>query len=401
METTRQSYLDWLRMFAILGVLFFHSAMPFAAEESWHIRNKDESYLLTEFNFWLSRFRMPLLFFISGAVCHFILKKKTAGQFIALRFKRLFIPLVIGMLIIVPPQVYMERLVEGKYSSFLEFYPSIFSTGPYPQGNLSWHHLWFIAYLFIYDVLCAPLFVWLMSEKGKSFMQKLNFLSKGHWIYLLALPSIMQWTFMILQFNRTNDLLHDYTMLPYWLSFVFVGFLIVSHDALLQSLVRNRRSSLMVAFVATVIVNYLRWNSLEPWDAKLPGWESNPFTYLFLALFPTLAWSWVFALVGYGKKYLNSYHKIHDYCNPAVYPFYILHQTVIVILAYYVVQVSESILAKYLFLVTFSFVTSMLIYHTLIRPYSIMRFLFGMKAVKENMQTVTDTVKATPSPVTT
>ena len=93
----RLVWLDWLRVLAILGVLFFHSAMPFAAELDWHIKNKETSSLFLEFNFFLSRFRMPLLFFISGSVTFFMLKKRSIGQFIRMRFKRLFVPLIFGI----------------------------------------------------------------------------------------------------------------------------------------------------------------------------------------------------------------------------------------------------------------------------------------------------------------
>src|SRR5688500_12453044 len=106
-DTKRVYFLDWLRIFAILGVLFFHSAMPFATESDWHIKNDKTSELFLEFNFFLSRFRMPLLFFISGAVAFFMLKSKTTGQFISLRFERLFVPLLSGMLLVVPVQVYL------------------------------------------------------------------------------------------------------------------------------------------------------------------------------------------------------------------------------------------------------------------------------------------------------
>ena len=126
METNRQSYLDWLRCFAILGVLLFHSAMPFAAEEWWHIKNKENSELFAEFNFWLSRFRMPLLFFVSGAVSYFILQRKSAGKFVSMRFHRLMVPLIFGMLVVVPPQIYMERITQGFKGNFLDFYPAIF-----------------------------------------------------------------------------------------------------------------------------------------------------------------------------------------------------------------------------------------------------------------------------------
>jgi peptidoglycan/LPS O-acetylase OafA/YrhL len=88
-------------------------------------------------------------------------------------------------------------------------------------------------------------------------------------------------------------------------------------------------------------------------------------------------------LVGYAKKYVDRPHRIHTYVNQGIYPFYILHQTIIVILAYYVVKVDESILAKYLFIVLVTFVLCVFIYHILIRPYNVTRVLFGMKPVKK------------------
>ncbi|WP_315824351.1 hypothetical protein [Paraflavitalea speifideaquila] len=92
-----------------------------------------------------------------------------------------------------------------------------------------------------------------------------------------------------------------------------------------------------------------------------------------------MAWSWVLTGLGYGKKYMNKRHKALDYINQAVYPFYILHQSVMLVLVYYIVQVQESILMKYLFTVGATFFVSMSIYHLLIRPFGVMRFLFGMK----------------------
>src|ERR1700712_3508216 len=111
-QTKRLAYLDWLRILAIIGVLFFHSAMAFT-EEKWHIKNSQQSPILLEFISWMHRFRMPLLFFISGTVSYFMLQKRSSGSFIAVRFRRLFIPLLFGMLVIVPPQVYMKRLTQG------------------------------------------------------------------------------------------------------------------------------------------------------------------------------------------------------------------------------------------------------------------------------------------------
>lgn len=376
--TTRQAYLDWLRILAIFGVLIFHSSMPFGAELEWHIRNKETSYLFLELVHWMHLFRMPLLFFISGTVSYFMLQSRTGGGFIGLRLRRLLIPVILGILVIVPPQIYLERVTQGFKGNFWQFYTNMFTTGAYPKGNLSWHHLWFIAYLLIYDIFFAPVFVWIISAKGAAFRKGLQWLAQGKRVYLLTVPGIAIFAALSLKFPETNNLVEDWCYFFYWLCFLLPGFLCIAQPSLMDSLERNRYTSLLVAFLSIVAINYLRWNDLQPWDT-LANWRHDPRTYAYLALKAVCAWGWVLAAIGYGKKYLDKPHPALSYLNQAVYPFYILHQTIIVILAYYVVQTSDTIGAKYLFIVITTFILSMGIYHLLIRPYPVSRFLFGMK----------------------
>lgn len=376
--SSRQAYLDWLRILAITGVLFFHAAMPYAAEYGWHIKNKETSSLLLEMITWMHRFRMPLLFFISGTVSYFMLQKRSSGSFIGLRFRRLFIPLLFGMLVIVPPQVYMERLKNGYSGNYWQFYPTIFTTGSYPKGNLSWHHLWFILYLLLYDILCAPLFTWLISQRGKTWLQYFSWIGRRQYIYLLAIPGILIYALFAVHFPETNDLIHDYAYLPYWLFFLLAGFVCIANPVFMDSLERNRRTSLTLALLSLIAINYIRWNDLSPWDV-IADYKHDVRTYLYMALSAVNAYAWVFTGIGYGKKYLNKPHPILNYVNNAVYPFYILHQTVIVILVYYIVKTTDTIGMKYWFTVLVTFVVSMGIYHVLIRPFAWMRLLFGMK----------------------
>lgn len=377
---TREPYLDWLRIIAILGVLFFHSAMPFVSEWKWHIKNEQTSNLLMECNFFLSRFRMPLLFFISGAVTYFMLRKRSTVQFIGLRFKRLFLPLVFGMLLLVPIQVYLERLTQGFKGNFLDFYPTVFTSGPYPQGNLSWHHLWFIAYLFVYDVLFAPAFTWCIKNRHRLFF--LHQFGRGARIYLLMLPSVIYFTGTVLIFPETHALIDDWCWNVYWLLFLVCGFCCMCIPSLLYSLERNRRTSLTFALIAILIINYFRWNDLDPaTDAP----DNMPATYAYLSLYPVVAWFWVFAAVGYGKRYLTKSVGSMPYINGALYPFYILHQTVIVLLAYYVVKTTDSIFLKYGFIVVVTFILTLLIYHLFIKPFTLMKLLFGVKQQREQL----------------
>ncbi|MDX2045402.1 MAG: acyltransferase family protein [Chitinophagaceae bacterium] len=383
-SSSRQAYLDWLRIAAILGVVFFHAAQPFVEGENWHITNKERSDLFSEFNFWLSRFRMPLLFFISGAVSYYMLIKYDGKYFIKQRFLRLMIPLLFGMLVIVPPQIYMERIASGYKGSYWQFWLTIFEGRPYPKGNTSWHHLWFILYLFVYDLISVPLFKWLLFGRGKRFTEeKLGWLAKGKNIYLLMIPSMVVYASMILKFPTSNDLVNDWAMLIYWYLFVILGYLVMCNQQLVESMVRNRRFSMLLAFGSLIFINYFRWNDIRPSQTLGENWQQHPLTYLYLAVYPLIAWSWIMMLVGYVKKYADRPHRIHKYVNEAIYPYYILHQTVIVILAYYVVQVQESVLAKNLFIVCLTFAVCFFIYHIFIRPYNIARVLFGMKPKKK------------------
>jgi glucan biosynthesis protein C len=387
--STRQAYLDWLRILSILMVFFLHSSMAYVEEWEWHIKNKETSNLLMEVNFWLGRFRMPMLFFISGTVTYFMMKSRTTGSFIGLRFRRLFIPLVFGILVIVPPQVYMERLNQGFKGNFADFYPSVFTTGPYPAGNFSWHHLWFIVYLFLYDILLAPAFKWSMSERGKERLSFFNKLALGKRIYLLMVPSVIIYTFMNLSFPETHDLIHDWSRHIYWIFFLLTGFTCINFPSLMDSLEKNRRTSFLLAFASMFIINYIRWNNIEPSDV-IPNWRSDWRTYAYIALFPLTAWCWIFTAIGYGKRYLNKKHSIQNYINEAVYPFYILHQTVIVIVVYYVTKSPDAVLAKFIFTFITSFAVIMFIYHLLIRPYPVTRFLFGMKPKKKETKRVVE-----------
>ena len=389
MKAARRYDLDWLRVIAIILVLYFHVAMIFTAEWDWHIKNNELSNLWLEFNFWLSRFRMPLLFFISGVGTFFALRKRSAKQYLKERHNRLMIPLVFAMLFIVPPQIYFERLFEGQsFTSFFQFYPSVFELIPYPEGNLSWHHMWFVLYLFVYSAIGLPIFLYLKSTKGKQFINKALWLTKSSNIYVLLIPSILIYTFWTVHWDRTNDLIHDWGWLPYWFSFFLIGYFIASHNKFWESLERNRQTSLKLALICIVIVNVLRWNEMEPWSIWGSSWGEHWVSYIYLIILGLNGWAWLLTFIGYGKKYLNRNSSILSYANEGIYPFYILHQTVIIVIGFYVIQVEEGIFAKYAFISTLSFALTVAIYHFLIRPYKYTRFLFGMKPNLERQKKV-------------
>ena len=121
-KNERHYYIDALRVIAILLMFFYHVSMVFVAEWGWHIKNTEQSRVLLEVNYWLSLFRMPLLFFVSGYISYLLLSQMHWVEFIWLRFKRLIIPLVIWTFVLVAPQIFFERKLQGINFTYLEFY---------------------------------------------------------------------------------------------------------------------------------------------------------------------------------------------------------------------------------------------------------------------------------------
>jgi hypothetical protein len=105
---------------------------------------------------------------------------------------RLLVPLVFGMLVVAPPQIYMERLFRGEQvGSFLQFWPTVLELKPYPAGNTSWHHLWFVAYLLMYSVAALPFFRWWRSERAATARIVVERFLAGAGIYLLGVPLVL------------------------------------------------------------------------------------------------------------------------------------------------------------------------------------------------------------------
>ena len=90
-QTTRLFYLDWLRVIAIFGVFLFHAVHPFDLT-AWHIKNAEQSQVVTFFIAFMFPWGMPFFFLLAGAGSWFALRRRTSGEFIRERFNRLLLP---------------------------------------------------------------------------------------------------------------------------------------------------------------------------------------------------------------------------------------------------------------------------------------------------------------------
>ena len=149
----------------------------------WHIKNNVIYEWFAVPMYFLNQWRIPILFVISGMGTYYALGKRSRKQFSRERLRRLGFPLLIGMLLIVPPQVYIERIAHAQFTGgYFDFWPSQAFTPVYPEGNLSWHHLWFLPYLLIFSLILVPIFYRLRKNPQNRFTNWIrNNMGMRHW----------------------------------------------------------------------------------------------------------------------------------------------------------------------------------------------------------------------------
>ncbi|MDE5422308.1 acyltransferase [Ancylomarina sp. DW003] len=366
----RRFDIDWMRILLILSVFIFHIGMFFNSW-GWHVKNNIELSGLNRTMEFMHYWRMPLLFFISGAGTFLALGSKTLATYAGERARRLMIPFLIGIFTLVPIQVYLEKFDE--YSSLWNFYTHMFE-GVYPEGNFSWHHLWFIIYLFFISIVAIPCIKWLRSEKSKALFAFIDNLSqKKGALLLLGLPILVSQ--MILRPywpESTHAFVNDWAYMMMYFLFFICGYIFAKSKAMYQSIIKQRYTSLFASILVTVFM-FNSFNLIS----------DNYWAYYFYGCNAILlAWFMGITAMGFCGRYMNFDSPFRKKANEAIYPFYLLHQPIILLVGFYMKDMDLPIGLKATVLCGSSFFMTVLIYLTLVRPFNFMRVVFGLKTLR-------------------
>ncbi len=368
----RRYDLDWLRVI-VFGLLILYHVGMFFVPWGFHIKNNVIYDWVTWPMLFLNQWRLPILFVISGMGTWYALGKRSALQFAGERIKRLLLPLVFGMLVIIPPQVYVERLAKGHFNiGYFDFWPALAFDGVYPEGNLSWHHLWFLPYLLLFSLVMAPLFFYLKNKSGNAYFRNLSAWISGFrpqliWLFL---PFYFAYTIMREFFPVTHDLINDFYTLYNYLLFFVAGFSLAGVGKPFWDKVQSNRRKLLIAGVLCFTIYMLMDRLIE--HTVIMHFIRNTFKVANI-------WLWILVCFGYAAQYLNRESKILRYANESVYPFYILHQSVMLVICYWLMDWEQGLLVKASLLIVGTFGISWLIYEFLIRRWRWVRPFFGLK----------------------
>ncbi|MFT4416427.1 acyltransferase family protein [Fredinandcohnia humi] len=364
---TRRYDIDWLRNFGILLLFPFHSARVFDHWDPFYVKSEELSWGLSYFISLTSFWFMPLLFWLAGSASWYALIKRSNSQYIKDRTDRLLIPLLFGVLFIVPIQGYMAILDhEGKVGSYLGFLPGFFTdfsdlSGYF--GTFSPAHLWFILYLFVLSLVSVPFFTFFKDKNREHKIERFNqFFSK---------PFVFISFFIVLAGMQALPAPGGQNPF-FFIVLLLIGFITSSHPAYQEMFNRIRFKALI-----SIIILVPTWLILVSLNR---GYEEFSGMDILVTLFRTFnMWVTLIVILGYGHKYLNVKHKAISYMNEAAFPVYILHQSVLTVVAYFILESKLGVYPSFFLIMLGTFVISVLMYEYMIKRIAVLRWLFGVK----------------------
>ncbi|MEV0621944.1 acyltransferase [Nonomuraea sp. NPDC050404] len=344
----RRNYIDWLRNLGILFLFPYHTARVFNDGASFYVKGEVNAFstVLVQLSYWF----MPLLFLLAGSASFYALKRRTAGRYVSERVSRLLVPLLFGVLVVVPPQAYyalrFHRDHQGSYADFLWTYFTDFSDWSEYEGGISPAHLWFILFLFLISAaLVRPMLA--LARRGYT----------PGWLRrpLPALLPVVPLTALscLPEVGGKNIFV--------FAAYFMLGFLIVTDDSIMDMIERWRPLFLALAVCGGAGV------------LMLGGQDGLPAT----AVRDLACWTALLTMLGYGRRHLNGGSKAVAYCNEAAFPLYVLHQTFLVAVGYHVLRHTDAGITPYLLIMIGSFALSLATYE-IVRRWGPTRFALGL-----------------------
>lgn len=397
----RRRDLDMIRALVVLGLIFFHTARIFDHGD-FYVKNDPPSMLISIIVIFVSMWGMPLLFMISGIGVWYSLRSRSPGAFVRERFLRLLVPLVFGTLVIVPPQQYYSVLFKQPdlhvnygelLSEFIKVKPVFdfpyFLTSVPPLELFQLAHLWFLNLLFFFTLLLLPIFLYLRTPGGERICHRMASLFSRPWtIFLLGLP------LGLIEAGLKSEMTGSWNRYGY-LIFLFYGFFLVSDGHISQTIQKHWKSAIVLGLISFVLLS-AGFNALLTENGTDPMTSYDWGSILLRILKGLTGWFWIVGILGFvGQKQKKNKNtriqtpelpakqkfldRVVPYFSEAVLPFYVLHQTVIVVIGFYVLQWRMTTFFEYWMISLASLVATLVLYDVGVKRLNVTRFLFGMR----------------------
>ena len=345
----RLHWIDWLRVLAIASVFIYHTLRPFDST-GWHVKNAETSDLIGASQIFFSTFGLAVLFLLAGAGVWFALRKRTPRMFVRERAARLLVPFVVGSLLLSPIQGFIEETYQGIATSTLPDYLGWWS------GAIAWavgrgvsptvfgvgYHLWFLGFLFAFSVIGVPIFVALRRPRGAGAISALASRVAAYPGATLVFAVPVALLLIGLAPLGTDE--NDWSSFGWYFGYFVIGFVLLADDRFLAAVRRDLPIILIAAVGSTAALLALDFGE---WLFNSASRGLNARSLAIALTFAFEGWAWTLVVLNIGMRLPRLQRPVSPRLAEAVLPVYVIHQPVILAVAFLVVQWPLGIMPKW------------------------------------------------------
>ena len=310
----RKQFIDNLRWMTVFLLIPYHAAQAFNTWGELNFICFAPNKVLSSFIVFFSPFFMPLLFLLAGMSSRYALKKRTYGQYIVERIKRLMVPFIFGTLFFCPIMAYIgDKTNLGYEGSLWEHYKVFFTKWTDLSGfdgGFGVGQFWFLYFLFVISLVSIGIFTLVKKViKKQTGVEKMPF-------WGLAL--------MVIPFPFLYDLLSvGGKSFAEYLYVFLIGYYVISHDQVIEKAEKYRCVSLAIGLVASVA------------DVYMFLWSGRDFGTVNVIAKAFAEWFMILGLIGFGKNKLDFANKTMAYMSKRSFPYFSIHFLWVVLFQYW------------------------------------------------------------------
>ena len=317
----RKHFIDNLRWIDVFLLIPYHAAQAF---NTWGEQNYilfEPNKIISSFIVFFSPFFMPLLFLLAGMSTRYALKKRTYGQYIIERVKRLIVPFVFGTLVLCPVLAYIGDVTNYAYEgNFFGHYKVFFTKWTDLSGfdgGFNVGQFWFLFFLFIISLVSVGI-ITLTNKIIKKQMKAENIPFVVVCLMVIPLPFLYD----LLSVGGKSFAEYLYVFL--------IGYYVMSYDKVIEKAEKYRYVSLAIGIAANIANVYM-----FIWSGKDFGTVNGIAKAL-------SEWFMILALIGIGKNKLDYKNKATVYMSQRSFPYFSLHFVWIVLFQYWFADILNS-----------------------------------------------------------
>lgn len=259
----RKCYLDNIRTTVILLLFFYHTFMIWNKFGSKYYIWGGDSNIISSLIVLVSPFMMPVLFVIAGISSRYSMEKRSSKEFVSERIRKLIIPFLLGMILLVPFQTLFARKFffsyDGGVIDNLSYFFTHFSDLNGYDGMFTFGHLWFLLYLFVISLVLLFLFKKIPFNIVESKVNKINVFE----ILILFIPIFLFHYILNFSGKSIGEFAFLYVLGHYLFTDLFID-KILSHKRIILSIFIVGLFSLFVLYLkfnyyGDFLVSFVEW----------------------------------------------------------------------------------------------------------------------------------------------